>query len=187
MRKYLLLALHLFCVWVLCNAQAKHAAHFEVGIVYGPKAAYKIDAPKNWVLNNVSGKSSGLPCVLYIQGSTWENSPVIMYAKIASPEFTVMENFIAFTLKELKKEDPKFYNKEFKKDTINGHRYVIMNYRGGPYNSYERTLYVQMKGAVGYIVFSARNEEDYNKYSDAILEIVSSFQYKPEYINYKAK
>lgn len=172
---------------LICRGQTKEANHFEAGIVYGPKAAYKIDAPKNWVLDNVTGQSSGLPCVLYMNGYTWENSPVIMYAKIASPDYTQVDKFIAFAIKEFKQEDPNFHYKEFRKDSINGHKYVIMNYQGGPYNSYERVFYVQMKNAVGYVVFSARNKEDYDKYSDAIFEIVKSFHYKPEFINYHPK
>ena len=110
-----------------------------------------------------------------------------MYAKIASPNFTEIDKFIAFAIKEFKKEDPKFHFKQFKNGKLNGYKYVIMNYQGGPYNSYERVFYVQMKGAVGYVVFSARNEVDYNKYSDAIFEITNSFQYKPEFINYQPK
>lgn len=170
-----------------CNAQTKSKSQLEAGIVYGPKAAYKIDAPKNWVLDNISGQSSGLPCVLYINGYTWEDSPVIMYAKIASQTFTDIDKFIAFAIKEFKKEDPKFYFKEFKNGKRNGYKYVIMNYRGGPYNSYERVFYIQMKNAVGYVVFSARNENDFNKYSEVIFDIVNSFQYKPEFINFKKK
>ena len=73
---------------------------FSSGIVYGPKAAYKIDAPKNWVLDNNSGKSIGLPCVLYLKGYTWENSPVIMYAKIAGTTFEKVDSFISFAIKE---------------------------------------------------------------------------------------
>jgi hypothetical protein len=44
-----------------------------------------------------------------------------------------------------------------------------------------------MKDAVGYVVFSARNEDDYNTYSNAIFEIANSFRYKPEFINYQPK
>jgi hypothetical protein len=171
----------------VCLGQTSAKSQFPGGIVYGPKAAFKIDAPNNWVLDNVSGQSSGLPCVLYIKGYNWQNSPVIMYGKIASPSFTNIDKFIAFAINELKKEDSTFYYNEFTNGRINGKKYVIMNYRGGPYHSYERALYVQMENAVGYVVFSARNEKDFNTYSNAVIEIVSTFQYKPEYINYKPK
>lgn len=167
------------------HAQTQRKTKFPAGIVYGPKAAYQIDAPKHWVLDNTSGVSEGLPCVLYIDGFTWQNSPVIIYAKIASPVYTDIDKFIAFAIKEFVKEDPNFNHKELVNGNIGGQKYTIMNYQGGPYHSYERAFYIQMKRAVGYVVFSARNKEDYEKYADALFEIVKSYKYKPEYINYQ--
>ena len=49
------------------------------GIVYGPKAAFKIDAPAGWVLDNSAGAEQGLPCVLYPKGSTWSDAKAIMF------------------------------------------------------------------------------------------------------------
>ena len=57
---------------------------FPNGVVYGPKAAFAIAAPNGWVLDNKSGAVDGLPCVLYPKDTTWQTSPVVMYAKIAS-------------------------------------------------------------------------------------------------------
>src|SRR6188474_1559032 len=88
---------------ILCCSQTSQQGQFPAGIIYGPKAAYKIDAPKNWILDNKSGISQGLPCVLYIKGFTWQNSPVIMYAKIAGTNFENIDSFIAFAIKEFKK------------------------------------------------------------------------------------
>ncbi len=164
---------------------AKGQEQFPSGIVYGPKAAYKIDAPKNWVLDNNSGKSMGLPCVLYLKGYTWESSPVIMYAKIAGTTFENIDSFISFAIKDFVKEDSNFYHNELKRSKIDSFQYVVMDYIGGPYKSYERVFYVQMPKAVGYVVFSARNNEDFMKYSTDIIEVILSFKYKPEYIGYK--
>ena len=44
------------------------------GIVYGPKGAFSISAPKGWTLDPTAGKEQGLPCVLYPEGATWENA-----------------------------------------------------------------------------------------------------------------
>ncbi|PYK13996.1 MAG: hypothetical protein DME65_00190, partial [Verrucomicrobia bacterium] len=60
---------------------------FRGGVVYGPKAAFKIDAPDGWVLDNNSGVKQGLPSVLYPNSSSWADAKTIMYAKIASTEF----------------------------------------------------------------------------------------------------
>ncbi|MDP4150259.1 MAG: hypothetical protein Q8927_19715 [Bacteroidota bacterium] len=165
------------CLGLSAGAQTKEKVQSPAGIVYGPKGAYMIEAPKHWVLDNKSGVPDGLPCVLYIDGFTWESSPVIMYAKIASPTYPTIDKFIAFAIREFVKEDPKFYHKELKTGEIGGKKYVIMNYRGGPYNSYERVFYVQMESAVGYVVFSAKNKPDFDKYADALLDVVASYHY----------
>ena len=160
---------------------------FPAGIIYGPKGAFKIDAPKDWILDNKAGLSMDLPCVLYIDGYTWQNSPVIMYSKIASTNYENIDKFINFTIKEFKKEDPKFNHKELKTGEIDSNKYIIMDYQGGPFKGYERVFYIQMEQAVGYVVFSARNEEDFKNYVDAVFEIIESYEYKPKYINYSEK
>src|SRR6185503_19573676 len=104
MRKPILILFSALQVFILCSAQVSEQGQFPAGIIYGPKAAYKIDAPKNWILDNKSGISQGLPCVLYVNGYTWQTSPVIMYAKIAGTNFENIDSFIAFAIKEFKKE-----------------------------------------------------------------------------------
>ena len=64
------------------------------GIVYGPKAAFKIDAPAGWVLDNSAGAEQKLPCVLYPKGSTWSDAKAIMYAKIASTDYEDVGKFV---------------------------------------------------------------------------------------------
>src|SRR4026207_39434 len=103
MRRSILTLFSALQLFILCCSQTSQQRQFPAGIIYGPKAAYKIDAPKNWILDNKSGMSQGLPCVLYINGFTWQNSPVIMYAKIAGTNFENMDSFIAFAIKEFKK------------------------------------------------------------------------------------
>jgi hypothetical protein len=44
------------------------------GIVYGPKAAFNINAPEGWVLDNESGSQQGMPCVLYPKGQSWADA-----------------------------------------------------------------------------------------------------------------
>ncbi len=185
MRKLIFIFVTISQLLSICFAQTNQKDQFPAGIIFGPKAAYKIDAPQKWVLDNKSGFSMGLPCVLYLDGYSWNDSPVIMYAKIASMNFEKIDKFIDFAIQEFNKEDPNFFHKELKTEEIDDSKYIIMDYQGGSYKSYERVFYVQMKKAVGYVVFSARNEEDFKKYSDAIFEIVKSYKYKPEYIDYK--
>ncbi|MCK5853423.1 hypothetical protein KAH27_10385 [bacterium] len=185
MKKTLVFLLSILLTYTILQAQSAKEGEFESGIVFGPKGAFQISAPEDWILNNKIGQKMGLHCVLYIDGFTWNNSPVIMYAKIASPEYEKIDKFLEFAIEAFVKEDPEFKHKEFKIAKIDGQKYIIMDYIGGPYKSYERVGYIQMEKAVAFVVFSARNEEDFKKYADAILEIVESFEYKPEYIGYE--
>ena len=73
------------------------------GLVYGPKAAFNISAPKGWVLDNESGASQGLPCVLYPKGSSWSDAKTVMYAKIASTQFEDVNAFVATAIKDMMK------------------------------------------------------------------------------------
>src|SRR2546425_4812389 len=72
--------------------------HYPGGIVYGPKAAFNISAPKGWVLDNESGVSQGQPCVLYPKGSSWRDAKTVMYAKIASTEFEDVNAFVVWAI-----------------------------------------------------------------------------------------
>ena len=185
MNKLTFLTLIIVFTSTVCGAQSNSEGQFPAGIIYGPKAAFKIDAPTDWILDNQAGLSMGLHCVLYLDGYNWSNSPAVMYAKIASTNYEKVQPFIDFALKEFIHEDPNFEYKEFKTGKINNLEYKIMDYKGGPYKSYERVFYVQMEKAVGFIVFTTNDKDIFDDNSKAIFEVIESFEYMPEYINYK--
>jgi hypothetical protein len=187
MRKLFLVFAAILISASFCNAQRIKEGQFPSGIIYGPKGAYKIDAPKNWILDNKAGLQMNLPCVLYLNGWNWQNSPVVMYAKIAGINFENIDKFIEFAIGEFKKQDPKFFHKELRNGKIAGQKYVIMDYIGGPYRSYQRVFYIQMDKAVGYVVFTSKSKEDFDRYADAVFEISDSYKYSPEYINYQER
>ena len=155
---------------------------FNAGIVYGPKAAFKIAAPDGWILNNEVGKSQGLPCVLYLESSSWKDSPVIMYAKISG--YSDKDEFISYAIKTMKSESDKF-KFEIVSDTALHNNYAtsVYDYSGGLYGNYERVAYIQMKDAVGYIVFSARDKSFFDRYKYDLNKTIESFTITPEYIN----
>ena len=148
------------------------------GIVYGPKAAFKISAPEGWVLDNSAGVEQGLPCVLYPKGSTWADAKTIIYAKIASTQYTDAETFVARAIKEMEKVHGLPKQKIESGKTEDGHAYFVNEY--APTESYsqsERIAYVQLPHAVAYIVFSARDKASYRKHVGALKEVLKSFAY----------
>jgi hypothetical protein len=148
------------------------------GIVYGPKAAFKIGAPEGWILDNSSGVEQGLPCVLYPKGSTWAGAKTIIYAKIASTQFTDAETFVARAIKEMEKIHGLPRQKIESGKTGDGQAYFVNEYAPTEsYCQYERIAYVQLPHAVAYIVLSARDETSYRKHAGALKEVLKSFAY----------
>jgi hypothetical protein len=148
------------------------------GIVYGPKAAFKINAPQGWVLDNSAGARQGLPCVLYPKDSTWADAKTIMYAKIASTQYTDVEVFVATAIKEMEKVHGLPRQKVESGKTSDGHAYFVNEYAPSEsYARYERIGYVQLPHAVAYIVFSASDRAGYRKHAGALKEVLKSFAY----------
>ena len=143
--------------------------HYPGGIVYGPKAAFNISAPKGWVLDNESGVSQGQPCVLYPKGSSWRDAKTVMYAKIASTEFEDVNAFVVWAIKGMEKVHGKPKEKIASGKTHDGHDYFINEYPATKtYSQWERVGYIQLPHAVAYIVLSSRNKASYEKDSGAL-------------------
>jgi hypothetical protein len=141
------------------------------GIVYGPKAAFKIDAPPGWVLDNKAGAQQGLPCVLYPKGSTWADANAIMYAKIAGTDYEDVGKFVAMAIKQMEKVHGKPKEKVDSGKTGDDQQYFINEYPATKsYSQWERVAYIQLPKAVAYIVFSARDEASYRKNFPALNE-----------------
>ena len=169
---------------VLTIVVASRSHEYPAGIIYCPKAAFQITAPQGWVLNNQAGKRQGLDCVLYLQGFSWSDSPVIMYAKIASPNFEDAEAFASWAIKEMETEGGTFTHQRVEAgQTTEFHRYFVNEYRGRSASQFERVVYVQLPHAVAYIVYAARTEKAFNEHQKALPEVLHSFSYTPQFID----
>jgi len=165
-------------VWLLAIAQLPAQGTHPGGIVYGPKAAFKIDAPKGWVLDNSAGVEQGLPCVLYPKGSSWHDSPTIMYAKIASTTFTEVDQFVARSIREMQKVHGLPREKVATGKTGDGKPYFINEYPAtGSYSQWEQAAYIQLPDAVAYIILSSKDESSFRKDVPALKEVLKSFAY----------
>src|SRR5882672_5263602 len=101
-----------------------------------------------------------------------------MYAKIASPEFTDAEAFAARAIKEMKGNHGTPKEKIESGKTGDGRPYFVNEYPATKsYSQWERVAYIQLPGAVAYIVLSARDKQSYNKATPALQEVLKSFAY----------
>lgn len=146
------------------------------GIVYGPKGAFSISAPKGWTLDPTAGKEQGLPCVLYPDGATWENADPLMYAKIASTKFEDCEAFAKLAIEDLKSKRPGFKPKRITSGTTaGGLPYFINEYPPTKaYKRFERVAYIQLPKAVAYIVYTGDANLDFEKHKGALEEAAKS-------------
>ena len=171
-------------MWIVCLASLFVCVGVEAqdkyrgGIVYGPKAAFNIAAPKGWLLDNQSGVSQGLPCVLYPKSESWADARTVMYAKIASTQFEDVSAFVAMAIKDMEKTHGKPKEKIASGKTTDGHDYFINEYPATKtYSQWERVAYVQLPHAVAYIVLSSRDQASYQKHSAALQEVLKTFTY----------
>lgn len=51
-------------------------------VVWGDGFMLTVQEPPGWVASSDAGRSDGLPVVLFQKGSTWQASPVVMYARV---------------------------------------------------------------------------------------------------------
>src|SRR5438270_10386504 len=133
---------------LLASGSISAQEKYRGGIVYGPKAAFDINAPEGWVLDNESGAQQGLPCVLYPKGELWADARTIMYAKIASTQYEDVNAFVAMAIKEMQERHGKPNEKVASGRTHDGHDYFI---NGSPattsYSQCQRVAYVQCRHA----------------------------------------
>jgi len=172
-------------LWLIVVLAAAVAAQnkYAGGIVYGPKAAFNISAPKGWVLDNQSGVPQDQPCVLYPKGESWADARTVMYAKIASTEFENVNAFVASAIKGMKAKHGTPKEKIASGKTRDGHGYFINEYPATKtYSQWERVAYVQLPHAVAYIVLTSRDKAAYEKDSGALETMLKdSFLYlKPK-------
>src|SRR5437763_14321516 len=151
---------------------------FRGGVVYGPKAAFKIDAPGGWVLDNNSGVKHVLPCVLYPKDSSWADAKTIMYAKIASTEFEDVNEFVATAIQGMKAQHGTPKEKIASGKTKDGHDYFINEYPATKtYSQWERVGYVQLPQGVAYIVLTSRDKASYQKDSGQLEKVLKTLVY----------
>ena len=165
----------LFILSFLAVATDATAQPSAGGIVYGPKGAFNISAPKGWKLDPTAAAERGFPCVLYLEGATWETAEPLMYSKIAHTSYEDYELFAKDAIEDMKKTRGSKMKRIASGKTADGLPYFINEYSPSEtYKRFERVAYVQLPKAVAYIVFSADAKSAFEKHRGALEEAVKS-------------
>ena len=171
--------LQLLVVFLLLAPSLKAIAQPSAGgIVYGPKGAFNISAPKGWKLDPTAGRGARFAVRPLSGGATWETADPLMYAKIASTIYEDYEAFAKDAIDDMKKKRPGFKMKRIASGkTAGGQAYFINEYPPSEgYKRFERVAYVQLPKAVAYIVFSADEKAAYQKHQGALEETVKTLR-----------
>jgi len=148
------------------------------GIVYGAKAAFYFRAPDGWVVDPISGQKHGFNGVLYPKDSSWADAETVMYADVED-DCTDATAFAANRVEDQKRRHhcvakEKVASGKTKDDAA----YFINEYPATAiYTQWERVAYIQLPGAVGYVVLSSRNEESYRKDNHMLEEVMKTIHH----------
>lgn len=178
----------------LLLVQALLAAEKEFGgggIVYGEGHAFLIDAPSGWVLDTRSGVANGLQAVFYPRGSSWSESPTVMYAAWASKKkegVTSVQQIIDKDLAKFKKNNPSIVITESRPlKTEDGKTALVRLFKGDKGGNFEAVAYVDEKAGVAVLVMSSRNRAAFNKAIPSFEKLVSSYHFYTADVKLPAK
>ena len=167
----------IICLLVF-NAFLLPVSSWAGGIVYGEDHAFSFLTPDDWILDTKSGVSQGLPTVFYPRGYSWENSPVVMYAR-GVPRTASRQTIKAFvneTLESFKKYSPNITVRLFKviKTEAECEAEVYL-YKGDKWGNKELVAYYLEKKTINFFVLSARTEFAFNKATQPFLDLAKSY------------
>ena len=117
-----------------------HAAENGYGIIRGPDYAFSLKAPAGWVIDGKSGVGQGLPAVFYRNGGSWEESPVVAYARSRprTQKVSSIEAAVKFLIETFHNEGFPKYQGEYIKTihTDSGKDAVIYHFTGDKWGDY---------------------------------------------------
>lgn len=149
------------------------------GIYYGKTYAFHVKAPKGWIFDNESGVEQRLYCVFYPKGGTWQNSPVIAYARALDRTKTVQ------TADDAAKEaiadfhargNPKYEGKRVKTiKTKTGKEGVIYHFSGDRFGNYEAMVYFVEEKTINSVILNSRQQKTFESALPAFEELAESY------------
>lgn len=141
-------------------------------VVWGEGWMLTVPEPEGWVASSDAGRNDGLPVVLFQKGSSWQASPVVMYARIVTDK-QHLSSFIADDLQSFRKSCPGI---QITDAGINEKQFICET--GNAPNA-ELVRYAQVSHGVLMWVMSARTENELHRYASDFHKVISSSTYEP--------
>lgn len=155
------------------------ATQQNAAIIYSDHGGFMISVPKGWTLDRATGERMGTCCVLYPQGSSWDQAESVIYPNIA-------EKQPGQTLQQLMSNDLDGFRQRFPKMNVAEARDLpagdsqlakVRFFYGVNQGSYELVAYVDEPQVVALLVLSSRSKEAMGEALPAFREVLKSYVY----------
>ena len=155
------------------------ASKENAAIIYSDHGGFMISVPKGWVLDRATGQKMGTCCVLYPQGSSWDQADSVIYPNIA-------EKQAGQTLQQLMASDLDGFRQRFPQMNVveardlpagEGAAAKVRLFYGVNQGSFELVAYVDEPQVVALLVLSSRSKEALGEALPAFREVLKSYVY----------
>ena len=155
------------------------AAEDQTGIVYGDSHAFFVTAPPGWVLDNQSGLRNEVHAAFYPQGSSWRDSPAVMYANgVTRSSGETLDSFIADDIQTFRERSPQIQIKEGSPiKTKDGRIAVVRYFSGDQSGNHEAVAYIAEKRAIIVLALTARTQDAFQRSLQPFEELVRNYTF----------
>ena len=154
-------------------------------MLYGEDHAFWLTAPPGWMLDNSSGVPQGLHAVFYPRGSSWQNSPSVMYANGVHKDMDAHETFEQFiaddSLHFLERDSTMHIARAPDLSTKEGKLVIVRKFF---YSQYEAVAYIDEPKVVVLIVLTTRSQADFQHAYSAFEQLVRSYWFMTDDVNF---
>ena len=151
----------------LCPPVFAEITEQGTGMLFGADHAFFVTAAPGWVLDNQSAAHQELFMLFYLSGSTWTDSPVIVYGRAtAKRETATIDGQVQKTVAEfIQKGSPDYRGaKRAPQITPGGQVAQIYHFTEDQWGNYEAAAYFDETRTINFLVFNARSKAFFNQY-----------------------
>jgi hypothetical protein len=149
-------------------------------VLRGKDYAFQLKAPRNWVLDNDSGRDQGLNVVFYPKDSSWASSSAICYARVRTLDDAVktIEDQVKDTLKTFRESGSIGIQAKYVKTltTRDASKAKIYYFSGDKFGNYQATAYYQTKDSIHFVTLSCPSRESFEYSLAAFDALVTSYE-----------
>lgn len=151
----------------------------NAALIFGRTFALTVRAPQGWTLDSRAGRKQGLQAVLYPVGSSWEESPTVMYCQVLGRDATHdRQAVIDADIQAYRNGAPTaLVLEQSELPVAKGEPALVYRFAGGARGTIEETAYLNERTVVVLFVLSSRDTAAFRTSLDSFHDLVSSYSF----------